>query len=95
MNDIAIDKLFWFLGLPECQLCHLAGRAELEEKSYVRWCISELITAIMDHPTTDALDTLEELWMEMLWCHHCAPSPRSRRQFRTALDTLDTIRALL
>lgn len=95
MNDIVIDKLLWFMNLPEYRLSPRWNREEFEKNAYVRWTVSELMNAIMDHPTTDASDILQEFWLWMLWCHNRAPSPRSRRQFETALDTLDTIYAML
>lgn len=95
MNDIVIDKLLWFMNLPEYQVYGFWSRGELEEKAYARWITSELLTAIMDHPTVEAMDTLSDMWFQILGCYYSAVSPRAKKQFLTALNTLDTINALL
>lgn len=95
MNDYAIDRIYWFMNLPEFQPHGFESREDFEEHAYVRWTANELLMEIMDHPFIPADDTMMEMWFRMLFFYHEAPSPRARRQFLAALNTLDTINALL
>ena len=93
--EYAIDRIIWFTQLPEFQINGFWAKAELEEQSYIRWTAYEVLNELMDHPTTAVSDVLEGMWLQMLYFYHSSKTPRAKKQFETALNTLDTINALL
>lgn len=93
--EYAIDRIIWFTQLPEFQINGFWTKAELEEKSYVRWTAYELLNEIMGDPATPVSDILDAMWFQTLYYYHSSKTPRAKKQFEAALNTLDTIYALL
>ncbi len=95
MNKLeAVDKIRWFMTLPEA--CPgLPWDKDFEERSYIQWACDELIQDIMSDPCASVDMTIDTFWFRMLQYLHYASSPKMRMVFRVAMDTADTIKAMI
>ena len=95
MNELeVIDAIRWFMTLPEARP-GLPWDNEFEERSYIRWTCNELIRDITDYPCTSVETIIDMFWLRMLQYFHYAPSEKMRKVFQVAMDTADTIKAMI
>lgn len=95
MNALdAVDKIRWFMGLPEARL-GLPWDKEFEDRAYIRWACEELIESLTDSPYDSADIAIDAFWFRMLQFYHFAGTPKMSKIFRIAMDTADTIKAMI
>lgn len=95
MNPFDVsDKIRWFMALPEANPGSPWDQ-EFEDRSYTRWACKELIQDIMDSPYDSADIAIDAFWFRMLLYFHNANSPKMKKIFRIAMDTADTIKAMI
>lgn len=95
MNELeVVDKIRWFMTLPEARP-GVPWDKDFEERSYIRWACEELIHDIMDRPCASVETTIDTFWFRMLQYFHFATSPKMSKVFRVAMDTADTIKAMI
>lgn len=90
----AIDKIRWFMNLPEA-LPGLPWDKEFEDRSYIRWACNELMQDLMERLDIPAETTIDTFCFRMLLYFHYASSPKMGKIFKIAMDTADTIRAMI
>lgn len=95
MNALdTIDRIRWFMRLPEA--CPgLPWDKEFENRSYIRWACEELTQDLMTRPDIPAETTIDAFWFRMLQYLHFAGTPKMRKIFQIAMDTADTIKAMI
>lgn len=89
-----INKIRWFMNLPEARP-GLPWDKEFEDRSYIRWACNELTQDLMNRLDIPAETTIDTFWFRMLQYFHYASSPKMEKIFKIAMDTADTIRAMI
>lgn len=90
----AIDRIRWFRNLPEAHL-GLPWDKEFEDRAYIRWACDELMQDLMDYLDISAETTIDTFWLRMAQYWRYAGSLKMRKIFKIAMDTADTIRAMI
>lgn len=90
----AAEKIRWFITLPEADL-GLPWDQKFEDRSYIRWACNELIQELINSPHVTAEATIDAFWFQMLEYYHFADYPKMRKIFQIAMDTADTIKAMI
>lgn len=89
-----IDRIKWFRDLPEARP-GVPWDKEFEDRAYIRWACDELMQDLMARLDISAETTIDTFWFRMVQYYHYASSPKMQKIFKIAMDTADTIRAMI
>lgn len=96
MSEIeAINRIRWFMNLPEARPGSPWDKDLFEERTYIQWACKELIQELMNYSSISTETTIDAFWLRMLQYYHYSSSPRMRKVFQVAMDTADTIKAMI
>lgn len=94
MNDSIIEQIRRYAESLERRYLRLT-RKEFEENSWAVYAAYEILNDILNHPMIPADITVVTFFFRMQNYLFEASSSKTRRMFKIAMDTADTIQAMI
>lgn len=95
MNEEAIRKIISYTNESLFEPGTYWPKNEFLRRSYERWASDEIISALMDHPFTEADVVIEEFILKMELFLRLSDKPESNFIFHVAEDTAETFLGLI